>query len=461
MIRYDPGLTWGFCMKRLVFLALALLIVVLLILPAPKIANAQTPVVVAVLFYSPSCLHCHYVITEVWPQWNAEFGDQLEMLFIDVTVQGGELLFMNALEAYDVPSELAGSVPMLVINDTYLIGSADIPALAPDLIREGLAVGGYDLPPIPGLKDAYEAALAAQDAASEQEAGSGDAASGPGGTAAQAQQQKAPAASSELTSDVSEVAVETVGDRIARDPVGNTLAIGVLVGLLASFATVAVSTGRVLAGRLGPAWATGHIPRIAAVITGAASAGAAGTLVFGPAGSGIGRVLGVFVLALMLLVLLALLLQRDQQPGSWAVPLAAGAGLVAALYLAYVETTQSPAFCGAVGDCNTVQQSPYALLFGVLPVAVLGTLGYLAILAAWIVRETGSTRLKDTASLALLVFTVFGALFSIYLTFLEPFVIGATCAWCITSALVMLVLLWLASAQGLSALQRLINPDLH
>jgi len=31
----------------------------------------------------------------------------------------------------------------------------------------------------------------------------------------------------------------------------------------------------------------------------------------------------------------------------------------------------------------------------------------------------------------------FGVLFTIYLTFLEPFVIGATCMWCITSAILM------------------------
>jgi len=38
-----------------------------------------------------------------------------------------------------------------------------------------------------------------------------------------------------------------------------------------------------------------------------------------------------------------------------------------------------------------------------------------------------------------------GTLFSIYLTFLEPFVIGATCAWCLTSAIIMTALLWLTA----------------
>jgi uncharacterized membrane protein len=36
----------------------------------------------------------------------------------------------------------------------------------------------------------------------------------------------------------------------------------------------------------------------------------------------------------------------------------------------------------------------------------------------------------------------FGATaFSVYLTFLEPFVIGATCMWCITSSVVVALLL--------------------
>ena len=38
-----------------------------------------------------------------------------------------------------------------------------------------------------------------------------------------------------------------------------------------------------------------------------------------------------------------------------------------------------------------------------------------------------------------------GLAFSIYLTFLEPFVIGASCAWCLTSAVIMTVLLWLTA----------------
>jgi uncharacterized membrane protein len=97
-----------------------------------------------------------------------------------------------------------------------------------------------------------------------------------------------------------------------------------------------------------------------------------------------------------------------------------------------------------VGDCNTVQQSEYARLFGILPIGVLGLAGYAAILVAWGIARYGRGRLADLSALSLLAMTASGTLFSIYLTFLEPFVIGATCAWCLTSAILMTVLMLLS-----------------
>lgn len=130
------------------------------------------------------------------------------------------------------------------------------------------------------------------------------------------------------------------------------------------------------------------------------------------------------------------------------IPILALAGFVVAGYLAYVETARVTAVCGPVGDCNTVQQSEYARLFGVLPIGVLGLLGYVAILLAWLVGRLKRGRLSRYADLALLAMTTGGLLFSIYLTFLEPFVIGAVCAWCLSSALIMTALFWLALKPG-------------
>jgi len=118
-----------------------------------------------------------------------------------------------------------------------------------------------------------------------------------------------------------------------------------------------------------------------------------------------------------------------------------------ASYMAYVEITQSEAVCGPVGDCNTVQQSPYASLFGLIPIGLLGVLGYLVIGVIWLITLYGDRKWRKAALLCLWVLSLLGTLFSIYLTFLEPFIIGASCVWCLTSAVVMTLLFWNSTAR--------------
>jgi len=121
-------------------------------------------------------------------------------------------------------------------------------------------------------------------------------------------------------------------------------------------------------------------------------------------------------------------------------------------YLAYVETQAVAAVCGPVGDCNAVQSSPYAKLFGVLPIGVLGMFGYVAILAAWLWGRFRTDRLAEYAPLAVFGMSVFGVLFSLYLTYLEPFVIKAVCAWCLSSAVIMTALMLLSLRPALQAM---------
>ena len=58
------------------------------------------------------------------------------------------------------------------------------------------------------------------------------------------------------------------------------------------------------------------------------------------------------------------------------VPVLVLIGVGVASYLSYIEISHVEAACGPVGDCNTVNQSKYATLFGFLPVGVLGLIGY-------------------------------------------------------------------------------------
>jgi uncharacterized membrane protein len=128
----------------------------------------------------------------------------------------------------------------------------------------------------------------------------------------------------------------------------------------------------------------------------------------------------------------------------WLIPALIVIGIGVAAYLAYVETQSVEAFCGPIGDCNAVQQSRYATLFGVLPVGVLGLLGYLGLLAAWLIRKY-IPKFSKPADVAFFSLAFFAVIFSIYLTYLEPFVIRAVCIWCLTSAVIVTLLLLLGT----------------
>ena len=126
----------------------------------------------------------------------------------------------------------------------------------------------------------------------------------------------------------------------------------------------------------------------------------------------------------------------------WLIPVLIVLGIGVAAYLSFVETQSVTAVCGPVGDCNAVQQSRYAKLFDILPVGVLGLLGYLGLLAAWLARRLVPS-LEKLSAIGFLGMAFFAVVFSLYLTYLEPFVIGAVCIWCLTSAVLVTLLLLL------------------
>ncbi len=135
------------------------------------------------------------------------------------------------------------------------------------------------------------------------------------------------------------------------------------------------------------------------------------------------------------------------------IPVLALIGLGVAVYLAYVETQAVEAICGPVGDCNAVQTSPYSYLFGVLPIGVVGVVGYLAILAVWLYSRLRTDRFAQIAPLLIFAMTFFGVLFSLYLTYLEPFVIRAVCIWCLASAVIMTLLLLVSLKPAIISLE--------
>ena len=90
----------------------------------------------------------------------------------------------------------------------------------------------------------------------------------------------------------------------------------------------------------------------------------------------------------------------------------------------------------------------WARLFGVLPIGVLGLVGYAGLAGSWIAATWGPEAVRSRAWTAAWAMALVGTAFSAYLTFLEPFVIGATCAWCLTSAVVMALMLVVATGRA-------------
>ncbi len=118
---------------------------------------------------------------------------------------------------------------------------------------------------------------------------------------------------------------------------------------------------------------------------------------------------------------------------SWSLPLFALLGLGIGVYLSSAALSHSDAMCGPIGDCLSVQASPYSKMLGI-PMSMWGVVFYLGILFLWAMQRLRTGHWGQRATLGLLAFSIFGVMFSIYLTSLELFVIHAVCIWCISSA---------------------------
>lgn len=106
------------------------------------------------------------------------------------------------------------------------------------------------------------------------------------------------------------------------------------------------------------------------------------------------------------------------------------AGVAISAYLLWARAAGVEPVCVAGGaGCQTVQASRYAAVAGV-PVPALGLAGYAGLLLAAGLRGGAGAYLG-------LLLALIGALFSAYLTYLEVFVIGALCQWCVASAAIM------------------------
>ncbi len=116
----------------------------------------------------------------------------------------------------------------------------------------------------------------------------------------------------------------------------------------------------------------------------------------------------------------------------------AAIGIGLAGYLTYVHYSGAMPICSLKGNpCSQVQKSQYSELAGV-PVALIGLIGYIAILGSLLAPEEERSRLVTMAM------TLGGFGFSAYLTYRELFTLHKICEWCVSSAILVTIIMCLS-----------------
>jgi len=116
----------------------------------------------------------------------------------------------------------------------------------------------------------------------------------------------------------------------------------------------------------------------------------------------------------------------------------ASIGLLDSLYLTWVKVSNQYAFCGPLGDCESVNSSQYSEIGGI-PIAIFGAGAYVLIILILVLEKRGGIW-KEYGGDLILGISLVGTLYSIYLTYLEIAVIHAICPYCVVSAVVIIIL---------------------
>jgi uncharacterized membrane protein len=113
-------------------------------------------------------------------------------------------------------------------------------------------------------------------------------------------------------------------------------------------------------------------------------------------------------------------------------------GMFVAGYLTYIHLDNVPIFCGDSNSCELVNSSRYAFI-GTIPIALPGFGMYVALLILSLIPNTDD---RVWPSQVLFGLALIGFLYSVYLTYIELFVLQAICWWC-ASSFVLITLIFL------------------
>lgn len=124
------------------------------------------------------------------------------------------------------------------------------------------------------------------------------------------------------------------------------------------------------------------------------------------------------------------------------------AGLADAVYLTVHHFTAEPVPCSIIEGCETVLTSPYAEVAGI-PLAAFGAAAYFAAFSLALLAAFGNKPMWMLFGFQ----TTLMAIFTIWLLYLQGFVIGAFCQFCLISAITTFTLFILYNLSRLTRLK--------
>ena len=125
-------------------------------------------------------------------------------------------------------------------------------------------------------------------------------------------------------------------------------------------------------------------------------------------------------------------------------------GLADSVYLTAQDLAGRHVICMVTTGCDAVLMSRYAKLPGDIPLAALGALAYFTVFSLATLSATNYAR--TTTLLRIVVAAMFA--FSLWLLYLQAFVLRAFCSYCLLSAGVTTLLLVIQVARWLSVAEK-------
>ena len=121
------------------------------------------------------------------------------------------------------------------------------------------------------------------------------------------------------------------------------------------------------------------------------------------------------------------------------------AGIFISLYLTLYKLGVIGELSCSIGSCETVNTSKWSTFLH-LPVALWGLLFYVEVFVVSLVGTIPRFENESFVSILLVAEAAIGVIFSAWLTYLELAVIHAICIWCVTSACIVVAILFVSIA---------------